>query len=320
MTRPLAARFGPGTALASRLLLAASTTAMLLAAATLTPNNALLQVSLGQCYLNLEQSAKAMEAFDKAVEIAPAPPVWNNVAYELSLRKVHLDRAQQYAESAVAATAAYLRNIQLERFSLNDLQQVSSLATYWDTLGWVHFQNGDIEKAEKFVRAAWLLGQHGEVGDHLGQIYEKQGRKAEAIKIYAQAMAGTRPVPETKAHLAALAGGDDKDKMDGLKQKGGAELSEMRTMQLGKLIKEKAEADFFVVFNPASGAKPEIVKFIRGSERLRPLAEALGSVRYPIQFPDETPTRIVRRGMLTCIPEGSCIFVLLLPEDVTSVQ
>jgi len=287
-------------------------------ATTLTPNNPLLHVSLGQCYLNLNQVEKAMEAFDKGVELAPAPPVWNNVAYELSLRKVRLERAQQYAESAVAATAAYLRNIQLERVSLTDLQQVAALATYWDTLGWVYFQNGNVEKAEKFVRAAWLLGQHGEVGDHLGQIYEKLGRKQEAIRMYAQAMRAVRPVAETKAHLAALAGGADK--METLEQKGGEELAAVFVVQLGKLLKEKTEADFFVVFSPASGSTPEEVKFIRGSDKARPLAEALRGAKYQTAFPDETPTRIVRRGTLKCQPDGGCIFVLLPTDQVTSVQ
>jgi len=287
-------------------------------ATTLTPNNPLLHVSLGQCYLNLNQVEKAMEAFDKGVELAPAPPVWNNVAYELSLRKVRLERAQQYAESAVAATAAYLRNVQLERVSLTDLQQVSALATYWDTLGWVYFQSGNVEKAEKFVRAAWLLGQHGEVGDHLGQIYERQGRKVEAIKAYAQALVATRPVPETRGHLATLAGGEDK--LEELKSKGAAELSELRTVRLGKLLQEKAEADFFVVFTPASGSAPEEVKYIRGSEKARPLAGALRNAKFPTVFPDETPTRIVRRGTLKCQPEGSCIFVMLPPDQVPAVN
>ncbi|MCL5286738.1 MAG: DUF3857 domain-containing protein [Acidobacteria bacterium] len=287
-------------------------------AVVLTPNNASLHVNLGQCYLNLDQAEKAMAAFDKAVELAPSPPVWNNVAYELSVRRVHLDRAQQYAESAVAATAAVLRNLQLERITMNEMGLISSIAAYWDTLGWVYFQNGDAVKAEKFVRAAWLLGQHSEVGDHLGQIYEKLGRKAEAIKTYAQALAATRPMPETKAHLAALAGGEGK--VDELKQIGGAELSEMRTVQLGKLLKEKAEADFFVVFSPATGASPAEVKILRGNEKMRVLEKALAAAKFQTAFPDQTPLRIIRRGMLTCIPEGSCIFVLLLPDGVTSVQ
>ena len=47
--------------------------------------------------------------------------------------------------------------------------EVSSLVAAWDTLGWVHFRRGSLEKAEKFIAAAWLVGQHGEEGDHLAQ-------------------------------------------------------------------------------------------------------------------------------------------------------
>ena len=211
-----------------------------------------------------------------------------------------------------------LRNVQLDHLTMDTMERVNSIAAYWDTLGWVYFQNGNVEKAEKFVRAAWLLGQHGEVGDHLGQIYEKQGRKAEAIKAYAQAMVATRPVPETKAHLAALAGGEEK--VEGLKQQGGEGLAEMLAVQLGTLLQEKAEADFFVVFSPANGSSPEEVKFIRGSDKARPLAEALRGAKYQTVFPDETPTRIVRRGTLKCLTDGECIFVMLPPDLVTSAQ
>jgi len=53
---------------------------------------------------------------------------------------VQLDKAQQYAESAVTATANDLRNTELEQLTEGDLSNVSSLAAYWDTLGWVHFR------------------------------------------------------------------------------------------------------------------------------------------------------------------------------------
>ena len=75
-------------------------------AASLTPDNAELQVSLGDAYLNLGQDDKALATFDHAVELSATPLVWNNIAYQLSLKKSHLDRAQQYAESAVSATTA----------------------------------------------------------------------------------------------------------------------------------------------------------------------------------------------------------------------
>ena len=82
-----------------------------------------------------------------------------------------------------------------------------SLIAYWDTLGWVYFARGDLDKAEKYVSAAWRLGQHGEVGDHLGQIYEKRGKKDEAIRTYALAMNGLRPIPETRGRWEACSAG-----------------------------------------------------------------------------------------------------------------
>ena len=81
------------------------------------PDTGELQVSLGDAYLNLGQDDKALAAFDHAVELSATPLVWNNIAYQLSLKDSHLDRAQQYAESAVSATAAALRNVSLDRLS-----------------------------------------------------------------------------------------------------------------------------------------------------------------------------------------------------------
>src|SRR5437660_1023313 len=165
-------------------------------AASLTPDSAELQVSLGDAYLNLGQDDKALATFDHAVELNAAPLVWNNIAYQLSLKGSHLDRAQQYAESAVSATAAALRNVSLDRLTQKDLPLVPSLIAYWDTLGWVQFGEGHLDKAEKYIAAAWALGHHGEVGDHLGQIYEKRGQKDLAVRTYALSMNGLRPIPE----------------------------------------------------------------------------------------------------------------------------
>jgi len=285
-------------------------------AASLKPENALYQVGLGQAYLNLGQADKALAAFDRAVELQPAPLVWNDVAYELSKRKVHLDRAQQYAESAVAATAAALRNVSLDHLRLEDLALVSALAAYWDTLGWVYFQKGDLKQAEEFINAAWVLDQHAEIGDHLAQIYERRGEKARAERAYAMALAAERPLPETRQRLAALVG--DKQ-VDAMVDKYRGELARERTLKLGPLVKDGGEAEFFVAL--AAGPKVEAARFIRGSEKLKPFSSALMMANFPAPFPDGAPTHVIRRGVLTCAQAASgCTFVLKLPEDVRSVE
>ena len=289
-------------------------------AASLTPDNADLQVSLGDAYLNLGQDTKALAAFDHAVELAATPLVWNNIAYQLSLKKSHLDRAQQYAESAVSATDAALRNISLDRLTQQDLPLVSSLIAYWDTLGWVHFGEGDLNKAEKYISAAWGLGHHGEVGDHLGQIYEKEGEKERALRTYALSMNGLRPIPETRSRLASLAGGDAK--ADAAVARCKDELQHLSTIDLGKAT-QTGNADFFILLSGGAGsvAKADAVKFVSGDEKLKSFTEALRTADYHLTFPDDTPVKVLRRGTLSCsMTTRDCKFVLMLPDDVRTVD
>jgi Flp pilus assembly protein TadD len=286
-------------------------------ASVLTPDDAEVRVTLGRAYLELGQTEKALAAFDKGAELAPSPGVWNNVAYQLSLHKMQLDRAERYAESAVDSTGAGLRNVDVENLTAQNLRDVSSLASYWDTLGWVDFQRGQLDRAEAFIRASWMLGQHGEVGDHLGQIYERRGRKDAAIHAYALAAAAPHSVPETRARLAALLGGDAG--VDALVKKAETELVAMRSISVGKLLHESATADFFVVFAP--GPKVEAVRFIGGSDKLRAFTESLQKLAYPVDFPVGSPVKLIRRGTLACSAgSGACTFVLDPPESVFSVN
>jgi Tetratricopeptide repeat len=179
----------------------------------------------------------------------------------------------------------------------------------------VYFQKGDLDSAEKYVRAAWVLDQHSDVGDHLAQIYEKKGDKEKAKNAYAMAMAAVRPSKDTRAHFAALVG---EKKVDESVDRARPQLAEERTIKLPAVpSKDKAKADFFVLLGP--GSKAEDVKFVRGSKQLKPYAAQLASAKYPAEFPDSAPTKVVRRGVLSCDP-AQCQFVLMLPEDVHSVN
>ena len=288
-------------------------------AVALTPDSPELQVSLGDAYLNLGQDDKALAAFDHAVEISATPLVWNNIAYQLSVKKTHLDKAQQYAESAVSATTAALRNVSLDRLSAQDLPLVPSLIAYWDTLGWIYFAKGDLPNAEKYISAAWELGQHGEVGDHLGQIYEKMGKRERAVDAYELSLSGLRPDPETNGRLGALTQGGKVSPTDATKYK--SALDSMRTADLGKAT-ETGSADFFVLLSAGGGesAKVDAVKFVSGDEKLKKYTDALKMASYKLVFPDASPVKVLRRGTLTCTAGAKCLFVLMLPDDVRTVD
>jgi tetratricopeptide (TPR) repeat protein len=290
-------------------------------AASLTPDNAEAQVRLGQAYLNLGQDEKAMNAFDKAVKISARAMVLNNIAYQLTLKKTHPDVARRYAESAVTSTATTLRNLTLDRLETRNVGLTSSLASYWDTLGWVEFADSNLDKAQKYVTAAWQIGEGSEAADHLGQIYEKRGAKDQALHFYALSMNARRPEPETRSRLATLAGGDDK--VDALVEKSRAELIELRTVKIANSSKQEGKADFFVLLTNGHGSEMSVeeVKFASGDEKMRLLTEAVRGARYSQTAPDDTAVKVVRRGTLSCSATAAdCTFLLTLPADVRSVD
>jgi tetratricopeptide (TPR) repeat protein len=291
-------------------------------AIALSPQNANLRVRLGGALLNLREPDRARSAFTRAVELDPSPLTWNDIAYRLALNGTDLELAQRYAESAVAATTAASRTVSIDHVTVRDLWQVGSMASHWDTLGWVHVAKGDIDRAEKLVGAAWRLLQNAEVGDHLAQIYEKQGRREDAIRTYALAMTAERPDPKIRERLAVLLGGADR--ADTVAQKCRDQLQNERTIALDGTGPAGAAADFFVLLDNRSGrAAVESVTFISGDEALRRLADALPRANYDATFPDASPAKILRRGTLSCASSdrpASCRFIMMLPAEAQAAQ
>ncbi|MBZ5696300.1 MAG: DUF3857 domain-containing protein [Acidobacteriia bacterium] len=284
-------------------------------ATILSPDNAELRVNLGRAYLNTNEKEKALVAFKKAVELSPTPLVLNDIAYNLADGKTELDLAQHYAESAIASIAADVRGIDMAHLTNRQLNEIVSVAGCWDTLGWVSFQKGDLQTAERYINAAWLLDQDGEIGDHLAQIHDKLGEKDRAIHAFALALAAPGSVPDTRARLTLLLGGNSQ--IDDLVSKAKPELAALRTIPAGKLSTEDAQADFFVLLSPGEKqAHVDAVRFAGGSEKLRPLADRLRSLDYGAVFPDASPMKLVRRGTLTCSSQtGDCTFTLIRPEN-----
>ena len=71
----------------------------------------------------------------------------------------------------------------------------------------------------------------------------------------------------------------------------------------------------------SSGATIDGVKFISGDDKIRATSDSLSHLKVGMTFPDDTPTKILRRGILTCPATGSAgALVWVLPDDVHSVD
>jgi len=292
-------------------------------AVVLSPDKAELQVSLGQAYAGLGRSEKAVAAFEKAVALSPTPAVWNSVAHSLAEHKLELAKAQRYAETAVSSAVASIQSIDVAHVSADQFSEESKLANYWDTLGWVYFQRGDLDSAQRYVRAAWLWNQRGEIACHLAQIEEKRGGKEEAVRTYALALAAPDADPEARARLTLLLGGNSK--IDDLIDQARPALTELRTVPAGKLANKTATAEFLILLSPTAdhshASRMSAVRFVGGSEETRSFADRLRSIDFGPMFPDNSPARLARRGTITCSAATSeCSFALLPLEFAEPVK
>jgi tetratricopeptide (TPR) repeat protein/transglutaminase-like putative cysteine protease len=258
-----------------------------------------LRFQLGRTYIQLGLEDQASEQFQKTMELRPDPEMRSAIAYALAEAKRHLPDALRYAEEAVQETEARTAAVGLDPSSMKEgYSLMGNLAAEWDTLGWVHFRLGNLNAAEKYAVAAWKLSQLPSIGDHLGQIYEKQGRKTQAAHTLGLALAAlpTDGDPKLREKLISrvTAGGPQGSSWVSNHK----EVEEMHTFSL-KRIGEKDESAFFAVIS-TKGSDVAEVKFLNGPEELREAESAIATIKFSTVFPDATPTRIFRGGTLAC--------------------
>ncbi|HXT73686.1 MAG TPA: tetratricopeptide repeat protein [Candidatus Angelobacter sp.] len=285
-------------------------------AVALDPENAAVQLRLGQAYLGTGKTDAALGAFDKAASLSPSPLIWNQIAYDLAEQNVALDRAEHYANLTVDSTEALMKNVNLRHLTNDVVTATAALPSFWDTLGWVHFQQARTKEAETLIAATWLLDQRGDEGYHLARIYEKRGDKELAIRTYTLALAAGGAPDDTRARLAKLLGGDTA--IDARVKRAAAELLRMRTVSVSKTGAATGKAAFLVLLETTpNGPKVRDARFLGGDEKLSAFAEQLRAAKFPAVLPPQTKAQILLRGVLDCAAKtAACAFVFERPRDL----
>jgi hypothetical protein len=145
------------------------------------------------------------------------------------------------------------------------------------------------------------------VGDHLGQVYEKEQKLPAALHMYNLALEANPRLEEAPSRMRNLAHVHlPKNQMSAAE-----ELTLMRTIKLPAITKDTVSADFDVLL--VADGKIEKANFFRGSELLRHAGESLEKTPVEEPFPPNSTARLLRRGTLSC--SGSrCSFVFYRPS------
>ena len=241
------------------------------------------------------QPGRPTREWPRSTEPLPSLPArWSGTILPIRWlkQKVQLDRASQYSDAAINAIETQLRDVNLDNLRLQDIFTANLLYNIWDTKGWVEFQRGNLDAAERYIRAAWEATGSGNICEHLSEIYEKRGNQDEAIHYYVLSLASQSPGDDARKRLAALGVTSD---LDNRIEKGRAELLAMRTRKLS--ASGKGTGDFFALVSPT---KNDQVKFVNGDAEIKAMADLVKSTDLDIKFPDPSSVRALRRGTVTC--------------------
>jgi tetratricopeptide (TPR) repeat protein len=274
----------------------------------LNPESSKLQASLAEAYFLNHQPEQGTSLLKKGLPPSTSPEDLGRAANVLADNNVELDLANKYAERALFQLEAESAAATDEEIGIGNTLKLGYL---WDVMGWIDFRRGDYRAAVLSLEAAWLLSQSPETGDHLGQAYEKLGKKEEAAHTYLLAVASANgDADDARKRYQALTG----KKVSGVPGNAPVEeLSRLRTVNLTKSPHEPVNAIFSIVF---STNKPTEVKYLSGAESLKTMVGPIASAKFNVKFPDASTVRLFRRGMVACGTVRGCDVVLLLPDSV----
>jgi tetratricopeptide (TPR) repeat protein/transglutaminase-like putative cysteine protease len=287
-------------------------------ALTVAPADVELEAILAQSLLRAGRKQDGVVAAQKVATHSPSPEILNGIAWALADTGTDMKLALEYAHQSVSALESELKDMRISTLDRDQMRKINLLGNVWDTIGWASFLSGEYEQAEKYVEAAWKLNQTGAVGDHLGQIYDRQGKKEAAIAAWRLALAadarldGVRrrlppPVPPSVVRKTTRAAADLAPV---------EALGKLRTIAVPDFSRPKGTAEFFVLFSTKG---VEDVGFISGENDLRSAKDAIAKAKFDMPFPDIGPEKIARRGILSCsqYTTPNCQLVLLLPSSTT---
>ena len=128
-----------------------------------------IYTGMGDTYSELGDSAKAVECYERALELNPLNSnALNNYAYYLAQRAQDLDRAERMAALAV--------------------KDEPENANYIDTYAWVFFAKKDYNMALLYIKSAVEKDEDEHLFEHYGDILWFIGEKEQAVEQWTKAL------------------------------------------------------------------------------------------------------------------------------------
>jgi tetratricopeptide (TPR) repeat protein len=281
-----------------------------------------VKVDLGQAQLKAGDTDAGKATLHALMDSSDDVMLLNGAAYELGDAGLDLSASEVASRKAVQILETRTAAATVAGATKQDFANVMLLAANWDTLGWIDFKENKLPEAESYVHSAWLLQMADpEASEHLGKVYEAEGKKEDALTTYRLAVKSmARPgLPqnyadmktEMEARVAVLTKAGVHEKAGPHVEQGGDELAALLTYTIPSPLQgQYASADFVLLLGDN---RAEDVRFVKGAEALKKVTPALLAATYRSPLPAGSKAKVLRRGIVACTRGSKTCLLVLLP-------
>jgi len=267
---------------------------------------------LGEAYLRQKQPDKASSAFDRALGISktPAPVIWTKIGWVLADCGHDPNRARSLSLQTLKHAATEMPDVKASAITNSRADLMERVAWSWDALALLALKNGQLEEAERYARAGWMLGRQWQMAMTLARIYEKRDRLSDAANYYLTAYSIARdPSEELKGHVKRMLG--DEELLKPMLPR-----ASLLALSLIKLPDTGPEGRARYTVIVGSDGRVVDLTFKDGDESMRSLEKSLRDIKPDVEFPPEAPPRLALTLYVACGASQGCAVTSVFPPDV----
>ncbi len=145
------------------------------------PTSVALSYDYAMAAERVNETAVSEKELRKVIQLKPDfAQAYNALGYSLADRNINLPEAKELIQKALSLSPK-------DHYIM-------------DSMGWVEYRLGDLEKAVSYLQEAYATQADPEIAAHLGEVLWQQGKKDEAIKMWSDALQAhpdSQPLLET---------------------------------------------------------------------------------------------------------------------------
>jgi transglutaminase-like putative cysteine protease/tetratricopeptide (TPR) repeat protein len=273
------------------------------------PADKSLQTEEVRLLQHMHRNDEVVIAAKRALDGNNDPNQINSNAYFLVEARKELPLAESSSRRSVEMYDRMTSTGAVEEANARSFALSYQMVFTWDTLGDILLVEDKVKAAEPYFAASWFEQPDTAIANHLGETYERLGRKADALWVTTLAL--TLPRIAADEDRAAVEARAERLKKEGVQLPTGkpATLQAMRTFQVRNVAKVQGSATVRVQLSDAGILDATIVS---GDPALKALLDEVKRIDTPHAVPPASPARVLRDAILFCGKDSKeCDFVLM---------